>query len=328
MSLYYPELDEVKTKRIFKLNLGLIQKQFASQDRRITYDASSVEDFAGQHFKEHPYSRWNGRQIRNLCQTALALAEFDAQGGSIQSEVDKKVEVELQLKHFKSVQAAYIDFGEYLGKIRGTKGDRRAFDYGLRAKEPDTPYSTPTSRITQRADDMRRNAQQPNSMSASYNSAYDDPYLSPTHHRQTAGTSFGSGTPHGYPYPQGQPVGPMGNLGARTYEAHQVFGPPGEPLNRSDPRFYQTQLAQQNLDPAYGTSTQAWDPRHSPGGQTAQAFAPYAQRPQQYAHSEPQGPLFGNTGPGADVSGDKVDPAAMRRGHNFSVESERGVPLR
>ncbi|KAM0418409.1 hypothetical protein ACHAPD_004768 [Fusarium lateritium] len=72
VSLYYPELDEQKTIRVFELNLDLIQDRFKQQGREIRYDSSSIQDFARQHFLKHRFSRWNGRQSRNLCQTALA----------------------------------------------------------------------------------------------------------------------------------------------------------------------------------------------------------------------------------------------------------------
>ncbi|WYZ42091.1 hypothetical protein EsH8_V_000986 [Colletotrichum jinshuiense] len=135
MSLHYPELDEQKTLKVFRLNLELIEQRFQKQGRTILFDPSSVEDFAQQHFREHKYHRWNGRQIRNACQTALALAEFDAQGGALEidGQVDKNAVVKLQLKYFKTVQRAYLDFGKYLGDIQGAQGDRRAIDYKLLA---------------------------------------------------------------------------------------------------------------------------------------------------------------------------------------------------
>ncbi|EOO04062.1 putative aaa family atpase protein [Phaeoacremonium minimum UCRPA7] len=126
MSLHYPELDEAKTKKIFKLNLNLIQERFDRQGRKIIYDVSSIENFAEQHFRDNIYSRWNGRQIRNACQTALALAEFDTHGGNTEATVDKDLAVALQLKHFTVVQRAYLDFAKYLGDIHGTKGDQHA----------------------------------------------------------------------------------------------------------------------------------------------------------------------------------------------------------
>lgn len=108
-----------KTLKVFQPNLDLIEERFKKHGRNIIFDASSIKDFAEQHFDEHMYRRWNGRQIRNACQTALALVEFDAQGSSldIDSELDKDAVVRLELKYFKTVQSAYLDFGEYLGDI-------------------------------------------------------------------------------------------------------------------------------------------------------------------------------------------------------------------
>ncbi|KAM0331550.1 hypothetical protein ACHAQA_003228 [Verticillium albo-atrum] len=137
MSLYYPELDEVKTLKVFKLNLDLIQKRFEKQGRSLIFDESSIEHFAQKHYREEQHHRWNGRQIRNACQTALALAEYDAQGGTldINGEIDTKVTVKLQLKYFRTVQKAYLEFGRYMGDIQGTPRDNRAIDHRLRARE-------------------------------------------------------------------------------------------------------------------------------------------------------------------------------------------------
>ncbi|KAI0857717.1 hypothetical protein F4860DRAFT_527686 [Xylaria cubensis] len=241
MSLYYPELDEAKTKKVFKLNLDLIQERFDKQGRRIMYDASSIEDFATKHFSEHPYSRWNGRQIRNACQTALALAEFDAQGGKIQGEIDNKIEVKLQLKHFQLVQTAYLDFGRYLGDIRGTQGDRRAIDYGLRAKS-DTPYQTTPSRFSS----AMRDSHHSSSLSAEYNQS-SDPFQSFTN-QGVGGPGSGYGVArtsnmeyqtYGQYGPQQGQMGPGG--GYNRYENPQVHGymHPGIQQGQMDPRRYQ-----------------------------------------------------------------------------------------
>jgi hypothetical protein len=153
MSLYYLMLNEDKTLKVFKLNLDLILQRFNKQDRSIVFDRSSIEDFAQQHFRQHKYNRWNGRQIRNACQTALALAEFDSQDGTLEIEggVDSSAVVRLELKYFRIVQRAYLDFDQYLGDIQGTQGDRRAIDYKLRART-DTPYQPRRSLFSQRGD--------------------------------------------------------------------------------------------------------------------------------------------------------------------------------
>ncbi|KAF3019393.1 hypothetical protein E8E14_012250 [Neopestalotiopsis sp. 37M] len=141
MSLYYPPLDEESTWKVFKLNLDLIEERFVVQDRSVIFDRSAVEKFAREHYRDHVYKRWNGRQIRNACQTALALADFDAQGGSldIDGEIKKNAVVQLQLKYFETVQKAYLAFDAYVGDIQGGHSDSRAIDYKFRARQG-TPY--------------------------------------------------------------------------------------------------------------------------------------------------------------------------------------------
>ncbi|WAO87190.1 AAA domain-containing protein [Fusarium falciforme] len=240
MSLYYPELDEEKTLKVFELNLDLIRDRFKKQGREIIFDASSIEDFAKQHFTQHKYSRWNGRQIRNLCQTALALAEFDAQGGELDAETDRSIPVSLQLKHFKTVQAAYLSFGEYLGDIRGTKGDRRAIDYGLRARQ-DTPYQTKSSRFAQKAEEMSSHEWHGHATTMSSDASHyrvasqGDPFQPLNQGHMQPNQSMGV-SPQGYrqyQQPQQQQMAPMGNMG---------FGMSGQPgQSQTDPRMMQNQ---------------------------------------------------------------------------------------
>ncbi|RDA82879.1 hypothetical protein CP532_0395 [Ophiocordyceps camponoti-leonardi (nom. inval.)] len=149
MSLFYPELDWEKTKRVFELNLELIEDRCAVKGRKLIFDKSSILNFAENHFKEHDrFGRWNGRQIRNAFQTALALAEFEAMEKQTSLEVEMVNSVFLQLKHLKTVQEAYLDFAKYLGDIYGTEGDRRAPENRLRASEDEATYVP--GRIAQR----------------------------------------------------------------------------------------------------------------------------------------------------------------------------------
>lgn len=210
MSLHYPELDELKTLKVFRLHLDLINKRFKDQGRTITYDISSIEDFAIQHFADQPYNRWNGRQIRNACHTALALAEFDAQknGSEINLEIDKSAPVSLQLKYFKIVQKAYLDFGEYLADIQGTEGDDRAFQQRLRARK-NTPFEKQSlfdSRPSHPAPGQRQRPapanSRPSDMSPSFNrkaeSFHDDQYRHQRQHSTAASShlqGYGNAAP-------------------------------------------------------------------------------------------------------------------------------------
>lgn len=91
--------------------------------------------------------RWNGRQIRNACQTALSLAEYEAQRGAVQDrrtldakteakrEVNVTAKVELTQRHLENVADAYLEFMKYLKEIYGRDPERRAKAMGWRARE-------------------------------------------------------------------------------------------------------------------------------------------------------------------------------------------------
>ncbi|KAH8743077.1 hypothetical protein BGZ57DRAFT_779382 [Hyaloscypha finlandica] len=136
MSLHYPDLDGRKTRDVFKLNLDLIREKFAQQARHVFFDEVGILDFAENHWKGNEKNkglRWNGRQIRNACHTALALAEFEAQGSSLSPEIDATKVVQLSVGHFKTVEKAYDEFAVYLGDVYGMDLKDLAAEYKLRA---------------------------------------------------------------------------------------------------------------------------------------------------------------------------------------------------
>lgn len=337
MSLYYPELDELKTKKVFKLNLDLIQERFDRQGRKITYDASSIEDFAEQHYREHVYSRWNGRQIRNACQTALALAEYDAHGGKIAQDDDaddSDVVVALQLRHFRLVQTAYLDFGRYLGDIRGTQGDRRAIDYGLRANTQ-APYQSPEPTHSSTAFNtagLNVNHYHPTHLSTGYTSPYNShnyPHqgshnVDPAHHsvnRDEAGdgggayavgnaSTMGPSIYRQYGQPQGQNHG-LGNMySTQASPQSQGYSYPGTQPGQMEPRLYQGP-SQQGLVP---------NPGYAPasGLQQGQAQMPSSQWQSPQGQQQYQGQSlfrFSNVHSG---SGTHVPPS----GADFSMQHQ------
>lgn len=66
MSLYYPQLDEQNTIRVFELNLDVIRDRLKQKRQEIRYNASFIKDFVRQHYLKHKFGRWNGHQIRSL----------------------------------------------------------------------------------------------------------------------------------------------------------------------------------------------------------------------------------------------------------------------
>lgn len=132
MSLHYPALDEVSTVKVFRLNLNLIKNRLKD---RIKIEEDEIIAAACQHWREKKHARWNGRQIRNACQTALALAEFDAQPKGQKYNIKEKssTKIYLKLEHLKAVSDAYLEFTEYLKQVHGTDAEGRAKESGLRA---------------------------------------------------------------------------------------------------------------------------------------------------------------------------------------------------
>ncbi|KAL5332560.1 hypothetical protein BJX70DRAFT_126803 [Aspergillus crustosus] len=132
VSLYYPDLSPDQTVRVFKLNMDLIQDRFNRKGRRITIDHYEIAGFASQYYNDHPDARWNGRQIRNACQTALALAEFEAQGNDHQDILRPDAVVTLTVGHFETVRDAYLEFTDYINTLWGTNASTRAHEDKLR----------------------------------------------------------------------------------------------------------------------------------------------------------------------------------------------------
>ncbi|KUI55602.1 ATPase family AAA domain-containing protein 3B [Cytospora mali] len=131
VSLYYPELDKDKTLQIFKINIDMISERFGRKQRKLLID--DIKKCVSDYYDEHEETRWNGRQIRNACLTALALAEFEAQGRSHEAVLNPNAPVHLKISHFKLVQDAYLHFAEYMNSIYGTSSSTRAKEGKVRA---------------------------------------------------------------------------------------------------------------------------------------------------------------------------------------------------
>lgn len=133
VSLYYPQLNCQKTGEVFRINLDMIEDRFRKKKRQIIINRFDIGSFATELWIQ---AKWNGRQIRNACQTAVALAEYEAQGSSYNQilKPDRPdAVVELKVEHFKTVQEAYMEFTKYINELYGTSEDRRAKESRLRA---------------------------------------------------------------------------------------------------------------------------------------------------------------------------------------------------
>ncbi|KAL9606341.1 MAG: hypothetical protein Q9179_000467 [Wetmoreana sp. 5 TL-2023] len=127
VSLYYPALDKRSTLKVWNMNL----ERLAKSKKALQVESKEIYEYAKGHYKER-YKKgrttWNGRQIKNAFQTAVALAEFDAnkrQGKAV-----------LTLEHFKVVAKASEDFDEYLCRVHGGNEADLAKRYMQRDDDP------------------------------------------------------------------------------------------------------------------------------------------------------------------------------------------------
>ncbi|KAK8042370.1 hypothetical protein PG994_012853, partial [Apiospora phragmitis] len=155
LTLYYPKLDRRQTVAIWKVNLRrldeLNKKRLEYGEQPIEVHKDKILKFAKREWQK---LSWNGRQIRNAFQTAVALAEFDAKkaNNAAAAAAMKRTGDEAQQhkttpadrpiitkKHFETIAGTSMQFDEYLYLAHGrsdesnnAKRDQVRWDYELR----------------------------------------------------------------------------------------------------------------------------------------------------------------------------------------------------
>ncbi|KAH7153528.1 hypothetical protein EDB81DRAFT_882464 [Dactylonectria macrodidyma] len=131
VSLRYAELDLDSTRRMWNNILSRLETENKTADIKVKFDRQKLLDFAEQHYKKRQKDgkSWNGRQVRNAFQTALALGHFDRQkdikasGQTIEEVVKtgkkKWMTVKLTKTNFQSIARTMHEFEDYIVKLRG-----------------------------------------------------------------------------------------------------------------------------------------------------------------------------------------------------------------
>lgn len=132
VSLYYPELDRDSALKIFTLNWKLMEARFRKQGRELEIDKEQIAAFVSDYWRDNKTAHWNGRQIRNACQTALALAESEAQSREGAVIGRPKAKATLKDSHIKTVAKAYLGFMRYLDDVRDADQEKWAYMMGIR----------------------------------------------------------------------------------------------------------------------------------------------------------------------------------------------------
>ncbi|KAL8809082.1 MAG: hypothetical protein Q9200_003734 [Gallowayella weberi] len=136
ISLYYPPLNGVTTIKIWRVNIDRTRLS----EKGYEVDEAGILEFAKSHFLAHDEGgRWNGRQIRNAFQTAIALAEYDVTEDTRRRfDVSESMNLpplkpRITVEHFRKVASAASDFDRYLKDVYGGRDESdRAFGESLR----------------------------------------------------------------------------------------------------------------------------------------------------------------------------------------------------
>jgi hypothetical protein len=145
ISLYYPPLTKKSSLEIWKMNLNRLTRQDEERPngRPIIFSKKDIIEFAKGHWNDNEATKtnWNGRQIKNAFQTAIALAEWDymESKGRLRSDSSGPL---LEARHFKQVAVASARFDNYLQSVRDA--DSKRAEQKQNRKDTHIDKGTPT----------------------------------------------------------------------------------------------------------------------------------------------------------------------------------------
>jgi ATP-dependent Clp protease ATP-binding subunit ClpA len=117
ISLYYPPLERDPTHKIFEKNMERSKARYEINSRKLDIKEAEISKFALDYYDANSQGRWNGRQIRNAFQSAIALAELEAHGTEDGlGKPNQNRPVTLRRVHCEVVAAAYKRFTDYVSQ--------------------------------------------------------------------------------------------------------------------------------------------------------------------------------------------------------------------
>ncbi|RDL37691.1 uncharacterized protein BP5553_05124 [Venustampulla echinocandica] len=154
MSLYYPPLEKVQAKQIFKMNIERLkeienQRSMLIGEAPLLIQEDKILEFAESHFDNTKSAgRWNGRQIRNAFQIASSLAYHKNRMDNaelLKNNPESKPNAPvLDADNFKKVELATRAFDRYMEEAKGWADADFAHMLGERADYvKNTKFSAP-----------------------------------------------------------------------------------------------------------------------------------------------------------------------------------------
>ncbi|KAI7089150.1 hypothetical protein KC356_g2674 [Hortaea werneckii] len=158
MKLHFPTLDKRSTMEVWDMNLRRL-----GEKSHIDIRTKAIRKFAEEYWEQNqatPDRQWNGRQIKNAFQTAVALAYWDWEEANRKATANGKPIKQkplLRKVHFEDVAKTSTHFDESMDRLYGVVGpdgkrrkgayireaERLRYRHDDRAQElaPPTPYA-------------------------------------------------------------------------------------------------------------------------------------------------------------------------------------------
>ncbi|KAJ4418791.1 hypothetical protein N0V82_005356 [Gnomoniopsis sp. IMI 355080] len=160
--MQYPRIDLSSTLKMWDNIMNRLEQDNEKSDLKIVFDRQALLKYAETHFHQQDSEdkRWNGRQIRNAFQSALALGNYDRirlRRGAPEADRDKKkfMKVKLSKVNFKKIAETARDFEDYILNLRGEDSSLALNDevrddkFDPKVEETRAPAATPTRRNMQ-----------------------------------------------------------------------------------------------------------------------------------------------------------------------------------
>ncbi|RMY70248.1 hypothetical protein D0863_05920 [Hortaea werneckii] len=151
MKLHFPSLDENSTMKVWDMNLRKLQERASIEIR-----SKGIKKFAADYWKQNE-SQWNGRQIKNAFQTAVALAYWDWEQEKQEALANgKKIREKpvLRKSHFEDVAKTSLHFDNSMDKLYGA--------VGIDGKRRKGAFVREAERLRYRHDDRAQELTSPN----------------------------------------------------------------------------------------------------------------------------------------------------------------------
>ncbi|KAI9659890.1 MAG: hypothetical protein M1821_001242 [Bathelium mastoideum] len=135
IALKYPKIDLESTKAIWRNVMNRLERDNQKSVIKVQFNREVLLEFAESHYqrREKDGLEWNGRQIRNAFQTALALGHHDrltilrennlTEQQAVASGKKKWTTVKLTKANFRNIAKIAREFEDYIEQLRGKDSD-------------------------------------------------------------------------------------------------------------------------------------------------------------------------------------------------------------